>query len=433
MHVTNRARLSGGASARGLMSVRADAGVPSMAEIKALIQEVNQTFSAMKASHEQQLAELKKGLADAVTADKMAKIDAALVEQQRALDDANRRLAAAQIGGAADPGDGPEVRQHKEAFNAWARRGVQAATQTSTYSDPAGGFLAPPTLDLAVTRVQAQMSSMRRLAQVQPISTGSFVRFKSIGGSTSGWVGETNTGATGRPQTDTPNLVRMEFTAGEIYAEPYATQQALDDMQVDVEAWLAGEVGIEFNEEEGSAFLTGNGVNKPKGLLDYAKVLNSSYSWGSVGYVKSGDANAFIAAGASSGPADCFIDTIYSLKAGYRANARWLMNDLTTARVRKFRDGDGNYLWQQSALAGQPSTFMGHAVETDDYMPDVAANAFPIAFGDFRQAYLIVDRVGIRVLRNPFKSNGLVAFYTTKRVGGGIQNFEAVKLIKNEA
>jgi len=204
-------------------------------------------------------------------------------------------------------------------------------------------------------------------------------------------------------------------------------------MAVDVEAWLAGEVAIEFAEEEGSSFLTGNGVNKPRGLLDYPKVVNSAYAWGSVGYIKSGDASAFIAASSSAGPADCFVDAIYTLKAGYRASARWLMNDLTAARVRKFRDGDGNYLWQQSTLAGQPSTFMGYPVETDDYMPDVAANAFPVAFGDFRQAYLIVDRTGVRVLRNPFKSNGQVAFYTTKRVGGGIQNFEAVKLIRNEA
>jgi len=124
---------------------------------------------------------------------------------------------------------------------------------------------------------------------------------------------------------------------------------------------------------------------------------------------------------------------VLTLKASYRANASWLMNDLTAARVSKFRDGQGNYLWQQSVIIGMPSSFMGHAVETDDYMPDVGANAFPVAFGDFRQAYLIVDRTGIRVLRNPFKSNGQVAFYTTKRVGGGIQNFEAVKLIKNEA
>jgi HK97 family phage major capsid protein len=428
-HIPTRARLLGSAP-RGLLSARAEAGAPSGVEIKALIEQVNTAFTAMKAAHEQQLAELKKGLADAVTSDKMAKIDAALLEQQKALDEANRRLAAVQIGGAGQAGDTPETRQHREAFASFARRGIQAAA--TTYSDPNGGFLAPPTLDMMVTRIQAQMVAMRRLAQVQAISSTSYVKFKSLGGSTSGWVGETQTGSA-RPETNTPNLARMEFTPGELYAEPFATQQALDDMAVDVEAWLAGEVAIEFTEEEGASFLTGNGVNKPRGLLDYAKVLNASYAWGSVGYVKSGDANAFIAASASAGPADCFVDTIYALKAGYRAGASWLMNDLTAARVRKFRDGDGNYLWQQSILAGQPSTFMGYPVETDDYMPDVASNAFPVAFGDFRQAYLIVDRTGIRVLRNPFKSNGQVAFYTTKRVGGGIQNFEAVKLIRNEA
>jgi HK97 family phage major capsid protein len=184
-------------------------------------------------------------------------------------------------------------------------------------------------------------------------------------------------------------------------------------------------------EEEGTAFLNGNGIKKPRGLLDYTKVTNASYAWGSIGFIPTGDANAFIAASSSAGPADCLIDTVHALKAGYRANARWLMNDLTTARLRKFRDGDGNYLWQPSVQAGMPSLFLGYPVETDDTMPDVGTNAFPIAFGDFRQAYLIVDRVGVRVLRNPYKTNGLVAFYTTKRVGGGVQNFEAVKLVRN--
>jgi len=428
-NLSHRAGLMAGTS-RGLRSIRADAGPPSTSEIKALIQEVNVTFAAMKSQHEQQFAELRKGLADAVTSEKMARIDEALLDQRRALDDANRKLAAVQIGGADKPGDSPEARQHREAFAAFARRGVQAAA--TTYSDPNGGFLAPPTLDMTVTRIQAQITAMRRLAQVQPISSSSYVKFKSLGGSTSGWVGETQVG-TARPETNSPLLARMDFTPGEIYAEPYATQQALDDMAIDVEGWLAGEVAIEFAEEEGSAFLTGNGMMKPRGLLSYVNVLNSSYAWGSVGYVKTGSAAAFIAASSSAGPADVFRDTVLTLKASYRANASWLMNDLTAARVSKFRDGQGNYLWQQSVIIGMPSSFMGHAVETDDYMPDVGANAFPVAFGDFRQAYLIVDRTGIRVLRNPFKSNGQVAFYTTKRVGGGIQNFEAVKLIKNEA
>lgn len=427
-HMSTRDRLRAGA-ARGLLAVRADAGAPTGAEIKALIDGVNRTFEEFKASHQQQLAELKKGLADAVTAEKVEKINAAITEQKKELDEAVRSIAALNLGGSGDGKITPEMRQHREQFQGFMRGKVQAAV--TTYSDPAGGFLAPPTLDLAVTRIVSQTVAMRRLAQVMPIGTSSYLKFKSLGGATSGWAGENETGATGRPETNTPTLSRMEFTPEEIYAEPYATQVALDDMAIDVEAWLASEVALEFAEEEGSAFISGNGVKKPRGLLSYTTVANASYAWGSIGYIASGDASAFIAASSSAGPADCFLDTIYALKPGYRANASWLVNDLTAARMRKFRDGDGNYLWQPVTVAGQPSLFMGYPVETDDNMPDVGTDRFPIAFGDFRQAYLVVDRIGMRVLRNPFKTNGLVAFYSTKRVGGGVQNFEAVKLIKN--
>lgn len=426
-HISPRDRLMGGASRRGLVRALAEAQ-PSFTEVKALIDGVNRAFEEFKAAHTAQLAELKKGLSDTVTAEKVEKINAAITEQKRELDETVRRMAALQLGGDGKPGETPEARQHRESFQGFLRGRIEA--RTSTYSDPDGGFVAPPTLDLAVSRIVSQTVAMRRLAQVQPISASSYVKFKSLGGAGSGWVGENETG-TSRGETNTPTLSRMEFTPGEIYSEPNATQQALDDMAVDVEAWLAAEVAIEFMEEEGLAFLTGNGVKKPRGLLDYNTVANASYAWGSIGYIASGDASAFIAASASAGPADCFIDTVYALKAAYRGNARWLVNDLTAARMRKFRDGDGNYLWQTSAVAGQPDTFLGYPVETDDNMPDVGADRFPVAFGDFRQAYLIVDRVGVRVLRNPFKTNGLVAFYTTKRVGGGIQNFEAVKLIKN--
>ena len=426
-HLTNRARLQAGA-ARGLMSVRADAGAVSQAEIKALIEGVNKSFAEFKAAQETQIAELKKGLADAVTAEKVAKIDAAVTQHQKDLDDAVRQMNALNLGGGADGRETPEARQHREAFRAHMQGKIHAAT--NTYSGPDGGFLAPPTLDLAVTRVVSQRVAMRRLAQVMPISTSSYIKFKSVGGATSGWAGESETGATGRPETSTPTLKRMEFTPMEIYAEPYATQIALDDMAIDVEAWLASEVAIEFGEEEGDAFIGGDGVKKPRGLLDYTAVANASYAWGSIGYFYSGHASTFLATTSAVGPADVFLDAIYGLKPAYRANGTWLCNDLTAAAMRKFRDGNGNYLWQPATVAGQPSLFMGYPVETDDNMPDVGANAYPVAFGDFRQAYLIVDRVGMRVLRNPYKSNGLVAFYSTKRVGGGVQNFEAVKLIK---
>ena len=423
MHKTTRDRLRAGA-ARGLLSVRADAGAPSIAEINAMIVEVNKTFAAVKETYDRQFAELRKGQADVVTSDKMARIDAALAEQQKSLDDANRRLAAVQIGGAGQPGETPEARQHAETFRGFMRGRIEA--RTTTYTDPDGGFLAPPSLDMMVTRIQSQTLAMRRIAQVQPITSSGYVKFKSIGGAGSGWVGESESNNTARAETTTASLARMEFAPGEVYAEPNATQQALDDMAIDVEGWLAGEVSITFNEQEGGAFITGNGVKKPRGILAYDTVANASYTWGKVGFIVTGAAATF----ATSNPADAFIDTIHALKAGYRQNATWLMNDLVAARVRKFKDGQGNYLWQPTTVAGMPSQLLGYNVETDDNMPDVAANVFPVAFGDFRQAYLVVDRTGVRVLRNPFKVNGLVAFYTTKRVGGGIQNFEAIKLLK---
>jgi len=431
MHIQNRSRLLAGTAARGLMSVRAE-GPQGLAEIKALIEGINRTFDEFKAANNARIEAMeKKGAPDPLLAEKVEKINASLSAQQAALDEANKKMASLTLGGGPGTTETPEAREHRDAFHSWMRGRIEA--RTTTYSDPDGGFLAPPTLDTAVTRIVGTMVAMRRLAKAMTISASSFVKFKSLGGATAGWVGESDTGATGRPETATPRLARMEFTPGELYAEPYATQQALDDMAMDVEAWLAGEVSITFAEMEGSAFLLGDGVKKPRGLLTYDNVPNASYAWGKIGYVKTGDANAFIAASASAGPADAFIDLVYSLKAGYREGASWLVNDLTASRLRKFRDGDGNYLWQPSIQAGQPSMFLGYGVDTDDNMPDVAGGTFPAAFGNFKQAYLIVDRTGVRVLRNPYKVNGLVAFYTTKRVGGGVQNFEAVKLLKVEA
>lgn len=427
MHIQSKSKLVAGYAARGLLSAYADAA-PTPAQFAAMIETVNKTFAEFREANDKRLAEVeRKGSADAVLAEKVEKLNAALTAQQAALDDANKRMAGLTLGGGGDELDTAEAREHRAQFSGWLRRGIEA--RTTTYTDPDGGFLAPTQIDKVVTRILSQTLALRRLAQVQPISAGSYVKHKSLGGAGSGWVGESDTGAA-RGETSTPRLARMEFTPGEIYAEPYATQQALDDMEVDVEAWLGEEVATEFAEREGTAFISGDGIKKPRGFLDYPTVANGSYAWGNIGFVVTGNASAFIAASSSAGPADCFVDAIFALKAGYRQNASWLMNDLVAARVRKFRDGQGNYLWQPATVAGQPSMFMGYGVNTDDNMPDVGSNTFPVAFADWRRAYMIVDRTGTRVLRNPFKVNGLVAFYTTRRVGGGVQNFEAIKLIK---
>lgn len=402
---------------RGAVSVRAESTDPAV-----MVNKIQAAFEALKTENDKALADIRK---DVVQSEKIERINAEITTLQATLDDTNAKLAAMQVNGT---GNGLSAKQaeHKAVFADFFHGKVEA--KATTYSDPDGGFLVPTQVEAGVTRVLGQALAMRRLAQVMNITGGSYVKHKSLGGATSGWVGETESNNTSRAETSTPTLSRMEFTPGEIYAEPYATQQGLDDI-ADVEAWLASEVGVEFMEEEGAAFISGNGVKKPRGFLSYDQVLNASYAWGKVGYTKTGGAAAF----AASAPADALISLIHSLKSGYRNNATFLMNDLTLAAVRKFKDGQGNYAWQPSLQVGAPSTLLGYAVETDDNMPDLGANNFPLAFADWKQAYLIVDRTGIRVLRNPFKVNGLVAFYTTKRVGGGIQNFEAIKTLKCEA
>lgn len=206
---------------------------------------------------------------------------------------------------------------------------------------------------------------------------------------------------------------------------PATTQALLDDSIVDLERWIADEVQAEFAAQEGASFVAGNGTNKPRGFLDYTKTAEASHSWGSLGYVATGADGDF-----GDSPMDALIDLIYTPKQAFRANGRFVMNRSVVGQLRKFKDAEGNYLWQPSTQAGAPATLMGYPVTEAEEMPDIDAGSFSIAFGDFARGYLIVDRVGIRVLRDPFSAKPYVLFYTTKRVGGGVQHFDAIKLLK---
>jgi len=270
--------------------------------------------------------------------------------------------------------------------------------------------------------VLSEVSPIRSIAAVRKIGSGSLKKAMSEGGAATGWVAENAS----RPETTAPTLSLMEFPAMELYAMPAATQSLLDDGFVDLEAWVADEVQTVFAEQESAAFVNGDGVARPRGFLSYNKVANGSYTWGNVGYVATGTDGAFD----SSNPSDDLIDLIYTPKQGYRANARFVMNRSTQGTIRKFKDGDGNYIWQPGLTAGQPATLMGYPVIESEDMPDIASDSYSIAFGDFSRGYLIVDRMGIQILRDPYSSKPFVLFYTTKRVGGGIQNFEAIKLMK---
>ncbi|MDP1670771.1 MAG: phage major capsid protein, partial [Alphaproteobacteria bacterium] len=285
-----------------------------------------------------------------------------------------------------------------------------------------GGYLVPDETERQIDRLLSVASPIRAIAGVQKISGNVYKKPFATSAASTGWVGET----AARPQTTTPTLAELSFPAMEIYAMPSATQTILDDAAVDTEAWLADEVQIIFAEQESLAFVSGDGVSKPKGFLSYTNVANASWTWGNVGYLATGVSGAF----AASNPSDALVNLIYTLKQGYRSNADWVLNRNVQADIRKFKDANGLYLWQPSLQAGQPSTLLGYPVTESEDMPSLGTNSFSIAFGDFKRGYLVVDRLGIRVLRDPITAKPYVLFYTTKRVGGGVQNFEAIKLLK---
>jgi HK97 family phage major capsid protein len=217
----------------------------------------------------------------------------------------------------------------------------------------------------------------------------------------------------------------MSFPAMELYAMPAATQTLLDDSVVDIDRWIAEEVEAAFAEQEGAAFVNGDGVNKPKGFLASDTVEDEIWEWGRLGTIQAGGADF-----PASNPSDVLVELIYALKAGYRQNASFVMNRKTQSAIRKFKDDNGQYLWAPPASIGQSATLMGFPVVEAEDMPDIAAGSCAIAFGDFKRGYLVVDRAGMRVLRDPYSAKPYVLFYTTKRVGGGVQDYAAIKLLK---
>lgn len=410
--------------ARGLVAVRNDASAT------AVLAELQKTFQAFKEAREEEMKGINAKFDDVVTKDKVDRINNEISDLTKMLDEVNATMNALRVGGGGGEDD-PDKAAYGQAFNKWFRKGDRAVedlgelavkAKMTTDSDPDGGYLVPTEMDSQIDRVLGTVSAMRQLARVISISTDEFKKLVNMGGAGSGWVGERE----GRSETSTPTLRELVFNTAEIYANPAATQKLLDDASVDIARWLADEVGIEFAEQEGAAFVTGDGVKKPRGFLAYDTVANASYAWGKLGFVVSGGAAGF----ASSNPADAIIDLYYALKAGYRNGASFLTSDAVMKDIRKFKDGQGNYLWAPPTGPDMPATILGKPVVTDDNMPALGSNAFPMAFGNFQRGYLIVDRMGVRVLRDPYTNKPYVHFYTTKRVGGGVQNFEAIKLLK---
>ncbi|WP_313532723.1 phage major capsid protein [Shinella sp.] len=386
-----------------------------------------QAFEAFKETNDIRLGEIEQKLtSDVVTREKVDRINRAMDDHKRVLDQLALKKARPALGGSGAAS--LETAEHKAAFSAYMRRGDESALRAleekamSVGSAADGGYVVPPETDTEIGRRLSTVSPIRSLATVRQVSGMVLKKPFATSGMATGWVAET----AARPQTNNAQLAELSFPTMELYAMPAATPALLDDAAVDVEGWIASEVDIVFAEQEGTAFISGDGTNKPKGFLNYTNVADASWAWGNIGYIASGAAGAFKA----SNPSDTLLDTIYALKAGYRQNANFVMNRKTQAQIRKFKDADGNYLWRPPATAGQAASLMGFGIAEAEDMPDIAADSFSLAFGDFRAGYLVVDRTGVRVLRDPYSAKPYVLFYTTKRVGGGVQNFEAIKLVK---
>lgn len=334
--------------------------------------------------------------------------------------------------------DASVLDDYRRAFWAYLRRGESSLTMDlrnamSVGSDPDGGFWAPPEVGRDIVRRSFETSPMRRICSSITIGAEAIELPKDTNDlSGGGWVGETGS----RPTTDHAQVGMQRFTVHEQYEQPKVTQKLLDDAGlIDIEAWLNGKIASKLGRRENTAFVSGNGIAKPRGFLSYASTAvttdDDSRDWGVLQYTPSGASGAFpTLSGSTAADASAITDTVANLKDVYRANARWVFNRQTAATLAKLRDADGRSLWYENLANSEPDRLAGYPVFLAEDMPAIGADSYSIAFGDFQSAYLIVDRPGIRLLRDPFTDKPNVLFYTTKRVGGDVRDFDALKLIK---
>jgi len=373
-------------------------------------------------------------------------VQAALANITTEIDRINTTQAALRVSGGGAPADGlrkelsavAKFFRKKDAtdlmsLHAGAVSALADINNMSVGSDPDGGYFVLPALSTTMTKKLWDVTAMRRLARVETITAGDRweepIDNDQVG---SGWVGETDS----RPQTGSPKIGMLNVPLHEAYAMPPVTQALLDMVGWDLGTWLFNKITDRFGRDEGSAFLVGDGVSKPRGLLTYpiSAAADDTRPWGTVQYLPTGASGAFKTGSTPPDGGDCLRDLTWKLRTPYRAGASWLMNSNTISQIDKMKDLQGNYLLRPSMTAGAPSSLLGYPVEIDDVaMPDIAANSLSIAFGNFQRAYLVIDRLGIKMFVDPFSAKPLVLYYTYKRVGGGLSNSEAVKFLKFSA
>lgn len=416
-------------------------------------------FEEYKSTNEQRLKALDAGDGGKAKelAEKMARIEGDMqkfdrlktsLETEMAIykDRIEALEASSKLGGKSKGAGGALSEKYAGRFNDWIRhKGMDAVIEGDlqnmmkearekkdvTIGSPSGGgYAVPEEIRREIERLELKFSPVRNLVSVVQVGTSDYKELVSLRGASSGWVGESDT----RTKTDTPLLREITPTHGELYAYPQVSEWALDDMFFSVEQWLADEVAQEFALQEGLAVISGNGSNKPTGMLNTTPVLTADFA----SPMRAAAAYQYIAADADSlgSPAgagitgDALIDAIYTLNSAYRANGQWIMNSLTTAAVRKLKDSDGQYLWAPGLQSGQPASLLGYGISTWEQLPDIGVDNFPIAFGDWKRAYVLVDRIGLRITRDNITTPGFVKFYIRRREGGIVRNNDAAKWIR---
>ncbi|EIV1965807.1 phage major capsid protein [Citrobacter freundii] len=391
-------------------------------DVEQVAQELQAKFEDFKSKNDKRIdaIENEKG----ALAGQVETLNGKLSELESLKSDLEAELAASRR-----PGGGSKsksVTEHKAAFMDFVRKGnedglrelEQKALQTGVDAD--GGYAVPEDLDRSLLNLLHDEVVMRQESTVISLSTPDYRKVVNTGGAKSAWVSETHA----RNATDTPTLAQIKPSMGEIYANPQATQTMLDDAFFDVESWINSELALGFAEAEEIAFTTGDGSDKPKGFLAYASTLadDKTRPFGTLQHILSGAATGLTA--------DAIIKLIYTLRKVHRNGAKFMMNNNTLFAARILKDKEDNYLWRPGLELGQPSMLVGYGIAENEQMPDIAADAKAIAFGNFKRGYTIVDRLGTRVLRDPYTNKPFVGFYTTKRTGGMLTDSQAIKIMQ---
>jgi HK97 family phage major capsid protein len=403
-------------------------------EVKAAADELARAFEEYKSVNDQRLNDIeRKGTTDILVDDKLARMDQDMNKLQQdvsAVKTALRRPSRGGLMQAVDEGEG----EYKHAFLRYIAKGQDhdlAKLQTKTMSvigDPEGGYTVPADIaDRIITR-QFDTTPLRQIATVMSISSDAVEMLRDTNEPDAEWVSE----MAARNDTNEGLIGRVRIPVHELHAQPKATQKLLDDSLINVEEWLIGRISDRFARRENAAFVTGDGINQPRGFTSYATAAtgDASRAWGVIEHVDTGVNGAF----AASNPADKIIELVHKLKVGYLPKAVFLMPRSVAELIRKFKESTTNaYIWQPGLQAGQPATLFGYPIMLAEDMPTLGTASLSLAFGNFTEAYTIVDRMGVRVLRDPYTAAPFVKFRSTKRVGGDVTNFEALKLMRFSA